>query len=144
MTRIYVDMVADLFHAGHVEFLRKARALGDELVVGIHSDDTVARYKRRPLMSMEERIKIVEACRYVDEVVPNAPLEVPGEYLDRLRIDLVVHGDDLPDETRRTMYGVAEDRGILRLVPYTHGISTSDLLERLRARLAADEATRPA
>ncbi len=135
MTRVYVDMVADLFHHGHVEFLRKARALGDELVVGIHSDETVARYKRQPLMTMEERIKVVEACRYVDEVVPDAPLEVPGEYLDAHRIDVVVHGDDLSDETRRMMYGVAEDRGMLRLVPYTQGISTSDLLDRLRARL---------
>ena len=76
MTRVYADMVADLFHAGHVEFLRRARELGDELVVGIHSDETVAGYKRAPVMTMAERVRVVAACRHVDEVVPDAPLSV--------------------------------------------------------------------
>ena len=56
MTRVYVDMAADLFHFGHVELLRRARELGDVLVVGIHSDETVARYKRSTVMTMEERV----------------------------------------------------------------------------------------
>ena len=60
MTRVYVDMVADLFHYGHVEFLKKARALGDYLLVGIHTDDIVASYKKgRPILTMEERVKSV-------------------------------------------------------------------------------------
>jgi len=47
MTRVYVDMVADLFHPGHVNILRSARALGHELVVGFHSDQDATAYKRR-------------------------------------------------------------------------------------------------
>ncbi|HUV43590.1 MAG TPA: adenylyltransferase/cytidyltransferase family protein [Dehalococcoidales bacterium] len=65
MTRVYADMVADLFHYGHVEFLRKVRAPGDYLLVGIHSDDVVVPYKRRPILTMEERIAVVAGCRYV-------------------------------------------------------------------------------
>ena len=52
-----------------------------ELVVGIHSDETVESYKRRPICSMLERIECVSVCKYVDEVVPCAPLDVSEEYI---------------------------------------------------------------
>ena len=50
--RVYVDMVGDLFHAGHVALLREARSHGDRLVVGVLSDETAASYKRRPIMTL--------------------------------------------------------------------------------------------
>ena len=133
MTRIYVDMVADLFHCGHVEFLRQARAMGDELVVGIHSDDTVEQYKRRPIMTLEERVAVVTGCRYVDEVVADAPLVVDRAWLERHNVDLVVHGDDLDDELMLRLYRVPMEMGIFRTVACTPGISTTDLLSRLRS-----------
>jgi glycerol-3-phosphate cytidylyltransferase len=132
--RVYVDMVGDLFHYGHVEFLRRARALGDTLVVGVHSDQTVASYKRAPLMTMDERIRVIEACRYVDEVVPDAPLRVTDEFLRVHGIDLVVHGDDMDAETLAGFYREPQARGILQIVPYTEGISTTTILERLARR----------
>jgi cytidyltransferase-like protein len=132
MTRVYADMVADLFHAGHVEFLRRARELGDELVIGVHSDETVASYKRAPVMTMAERLPVVAACSHVDEVVPDAPLIVTREWIEEHRIDLVVHGDDLDEQSLEHMYGVPRELGILRLVPYTPGVSTSELIERIR------------
>lgn len=131
MTRVYADMVADLFHHGHVEFLRRARELGDELVVGIHSDEDVRSYKRPPVMTMEERVAVVRGCRYVDEVIPNAPLRVTRDWIERHGIDLVVHGDDFDRDRLRKMYAEPDDMGILRTVPYTPGISTSELRERL-------------
>ena len=134
MTRVYADMVADLFHHGHVEFLRQARALGDELVVGVHSDATVESYKRAPVMTADERLRVVAGCRYVDEVVPDAPLVVTAEWIDRHRIDLVVHGDDFDPEAMTRLYRVPMDRGILRSVPYTQGISTSEILQRIERR----------
>lgn len=138
MTRVYVDMVADLFHYGHVEFLRRARAMGDELVVGIHSDDTVVQYKRRPIMTLEERMGVVAGCRYVDEVVPDAPFVLDQAWLKTHRIDLVVHGDDFDIDMAAKCYGIAIEMGIYRTVPYTPGISTSDLLARLRLRIEED------
>jgi len=134
MTRVYVDMVADLFHAGHVAFLGQARELGDELVVGIHNDADVASYKRLPICSMEERIAVVGACRLVDEVVPDAPLSVDETFLDRHRIDVVVHGDDFDPDKLARFYPGALARGALRTVPYTPGISTSDVMRRVKER----------
>ena len=134
MTRIYADMVADLFHYGHAEFLRRASELGDRLLVGIHSDATVESYKRRPVMTMAERIAVVEACGYVDEVIADAPLSISEEWIERHRIDIVVHGDDIDDEATERMYAVPAALGILRTVPYTASISTSEILRRLRER----------
>lgn len=131
MTRVYADMVGDLFHHGHVEFLRQARELGDELVVGIHSDADVASYKRPPVMTMEERVGVVRGCRYVDEVIAEAPLRVTRDFVERHGIDLVVHGDDFDRERLLRMYGEPEEMGILRTVPYTPGISTTEILARL-------------
>jgi cytidyltransferase-like protein len=138
MIRVYVDMVADLFHPGHVQFLSKARAFGDALVVGIHSDDTVASYKRRPLMTMVERMAVVAGCRYVDEVVADAPLVLDAAWVKTHRIDLVVHGDDFDEDMAAKLYGVPMEMGIFRTVPYTPGVSTSDLLSRLRLRIDED------
>ena len=132
MTRVYVDMVADLFHYGHVEFLKKARGLGDYLLVGIHSDDVVAFYKKgRPILTMEERVNSVAACRYVDEVVPNAPLTVDRSWIDLHDIHLVAHGDDSTKEQLEYMYNVPISMGIFRTVPYAIGISTTEIIRRI-------------
>ena len=92
-------MVADLFHYGHANFLKQARQCGDHLIVGIHSDQVVGGYKRLPIMSMDERIKTVSSCRYVDEVVPEAPLVIEEEWINTHNIDIVVHGDDFSEES---------------------------------------------
>jgi len=124
-------MAADLFHYGHVEFLKKARALGDYLVVGIHADDTLVSYKRRPILTMEERVASVAGCRYVDEVLPNAPFVVDSAWIEKHNIHLVIHGDDFSQAKLQYCYKVPMDMGILHTVPYTRGISTSEIIRRI-------------
>jgi len=132
MTRVYVDMVADLFHYGHANFLKQAKQLGDHLIVGIHSDEVVKEYKRSPVMTMEERVETVSSCRYVDEVVANAPLVIDEAWLNAHRIDLVVHGDDFSEELEQLCYKVPIDLGIFRLVSYTTQISTTEIIQRIK------------
>ncbi|MDC0035737.1 adenylyltransferase/cytidyltransferase family protein [Chloroflexi bacterium] len=131
MIRVYVDMVADLFHYGHANFLRQAKQLGDHLIVGIHSDEVVKGYKRAPIMTMEERIETVASCRYVDEVLPDAPLVVDQEWINTHRINLVVHGDDFSEHMKQLCYKTPIDLGILRLVSYTSEISTTEIIQRI-------------
>ena len=83
-------------------------------------------------MSMEERIETVSSCRYVDEVVPDAPLAVDQEWLNIHRVDLVVHGDDFSDDMRQLCYKIPIDLGILRLVSYTSEISTTEIIQRIK------------
>ncbi len=137
MTRVYADMVADLFHYGHVEFLRKARSLGDYLLAGICRDDPLEAYKRRPILTMKERAASVTGCRYVDEVLPDAPLRVTRDWIERHTIDVVVHGDDFSDQQLDYFYKVPIDMGIFRTVPYTRGISTSEIIRRCQGVTAA-------
>lgn len=133
--RVYVDMVGDLFHPGHVELLRAAHELGDHLVVGVLSDESASTYKRRPIMTLAERVAVIEACRYVDEVIPDAPLRLTQAFLDEHDLALVVHGDDLDVEGAADVYGPAVATGRLRLVPRSSDISTTDLIDRVRRRL---------
>ena len=132
MVRVYVDMVADLFHYGHVAFLKKARALGDYLMVGIHADAILVSYKKgRPILTMEERVASAAGCRYVDEVLPNAPLVIDEAWIAKHDIQLVVHGDDFSEDWIKDFYEVPIKMGIFRTVPYTKGVSTTEIIRRV-------------
>jgi molecular chaperone HtpG len=78
-------MVGDLFHLGHVEIIKRAKSMCDYLIVGIHSDETVESYKRRPICNMQERIAVVETCKYVDEVVHDSPLQLTKEFVNKYK-----------------------------------------------------------
>ncbi len=135
---VYVDCVCDLFHAGHVAFFRKARALGDRLVVGLHSDAVVASYKPAPIMSFAERLEVVAACRHVDRVVETpVPLHCTPAHLDAVGADFVVHGDDMSPDQLAYWYGALLPTGRFRSVPYTPGISSRDIVSRVVARYRA-------
>ena len=128
-------MTADLFHFGHVNFLKQASEIGDYLIVGIHSDETVQNYKRSPIMTMEERISVVASCRYVDEVIPDAPLIIDLKWIKKHNIHLVVHGDDFSEDLLQLCYKIPIEMGIFKKVPYTPGISTTDIMNRLKNSL---------
>jgi ethanolamine-phosphate cytidylyltransferase len=134
---VYVDMVGDLFHAGHVSLLREARRHGDWLMVGVLSDDTAASYKRRPIMTLPERVAVIESCRYVDEVIADAPLRVTEEFLAEHGITTVVHGDDLSPEGAEFVYGPAATAGKLTYIPRAGGISTTELIQRVLDAVAS-------
>jgi len=132
--RIYVDVVGDLFHAGHVAFFQKAKACGDILIVGVHSDEDVANYKRMPILTTEERVTAIKGCKYVDEVIENAPLPVNRELIEKYKIDFVIHGDDFDKDMIHEQYGAAIEMGIFKTVPYTPVISTTDIINRIKNR----------
>ena len=133
MKTIYCDMCADLFHWGHVNILRDAKNLGDKLIVGIHSDETIISYKRKPIMNMYERIKVVESCKYVDRVIPNAPLIITKDFLHKYGINLVIHAHDEKDNPKYNfMYKIPYELGIFKRINYTKGISTTDIIDRIK------------
>ena len=142
MIRVYADMAADLFHYGHMAFLEKARALGDYLMVGIHSDEALESYKREHILTMQERVASVAGCRWVDEVLPNAPLEVDRAWIEKHDIHLVVHGDDSSREQQELYYKFPIEKGIFRTLPYTKGISTTEIIARCQAADRVDVPSR--
>ncbi len=133
---VYVIGVFDLFHRGHLSFLERARACGERLVVAINGDDMVASYKRRPIHSEEDRLAIVGALRCVDHAFVIRDYDNRRAMLEH-EVDIVVHGDDWEARSYMEQIRVSERflerHGIeLRFIPYTEGISTSAILERIR------------
>jgi cytidyltransferase-like protein len=133
--RVYASMVADLFHYGHVEFLKKAHTLGTTVIVGLIPDDVAAAYKRMPILCQEERAKVLAGCKYVDEIIFDAPLIATKEFIEDHAIDYVVHGDDFNKEKLYVYFSDAIAMGIMRILNYTSGISTSLIIERIRKGL---------
>ena len=132
--RVYADIVGDMLHIGHIEFFKKARAFGDYLIIGVLSDEDVASYKRVPILTLEERVAVIKACRYVDEVIVAPPLRTTEEWLKEHEIDVVVHGDDFNPDLLMDQYGVPIQMGIFKSVPYTPGISTTNVIQRILQR----------
>ena len=93
--RIWVDGCFDMMHFGHANALRQAKLMGDFLVVGVHSDAEILKHKGPTVMKEDERYEAVAACKWVDEVVPDAPYYTTVEMLDKYNCDFCVHGDDI-------------------------------------------------
>lgn len=126
MKRVMVDMSATLIHHGHVRLLKAAKELGT-VIVGLSTDEEIERSKGYwPELTFEQRKEILEAIRYVDEVVPS-PWLLDDEFLDRHRIDLLVHGDDNANSVRA-------DR--IRVFPRTAGVSSRELRARVLRTVA--------
>jgi D-beta-D-heptose 7-phosphate kinase / D-beta-D-heptose 1-phosphate adenosyltransferase len=123
----------DLLHAGHVAYLRAARALGDLLVVGVNSDASVRRLKGpgRPLNRLEDRMAVLDALRCVDQVIAFDG-DTPAELVRAVRPGVLVKGGDYRVETLPEARLVAELGGEVVLLPYLEGRSASGLLRRLR------------
>jgi ethanolamine-phosphate cytidylyltransferase/choline-phosphate cytidylyltransferase len=139
---VYTDMVGDLFHNGHVALLEACKQRGDVLIVGVCSDELVASYKRAPFMNMQQRATIIAACRYVDRVILDCPCPVTRAFIDEHAIDIVARGDDMntPESIHR-WYQVPFTMGILLFVPYTKGVSTTDLIEKIRDKTTSGVAS---
>lgn len=128
--RVYLDGCWDVMHSGHYNALRQAKALGDILVVGVHSDEEIARNKREPVMKNEQRMAAVKSCKWADEVVFDVPYSPSIALLDELKCDYCAHGDDMPVAANgKSAYDAVMDR--LKIFRRTPGISTTHLIQRL-------------
>jgi len=158
--RVWVDGVFDMMHFGHANMLRQAKALGDYLIVGVNSSQTVIEQKGTPpVMTDEERLIAVEAVKWVDEVVPNVPYVMNPDYIEEItqkyKIDIFVHGDDpCFDAQGNDVYAHVKAQGKFRTVKRTEGVSSTELVGRMLLltrdhhkgavdKLSDDEATSP-
>ncbi|MCO5598693.1 hypothetical protein L7F22_052791 [Adiantum nelumboides] len=136
--RIYADGVYDLFHYAHALQLRQAKLSFPcvHLIVGVVSSELCAAHKNAPVMTSQERYAAVRNCRWVDEVIEDAPWVINQEILDKLAIDYVAH-DDLPyagagsSAEMSDIYSFCKDQGRFLPTQRTEGVSTSELLARI-------------
>ncbi|MDB5345227.1 MAG: bifunctional heptose 7-phosphate kinase/heptose 1-phosphate adenyltransferase [Schlesneria sp.] len=130
---VFTNGCFDLFHYGHVDFLRRCRAMGTRLIVGLNTDASIQRLKgpERPIISQRWRQGIVAACRYVDEVHLFED-DTPSNLIERLRPDIIVKGPGysaakMPEAALAQTYGAKVV--ILDGLP----ISTTGIITRILA-----------
>jgi len=135
---VYVIGTYDLFHNGHVKFLKMAKEQGDFLVVGVLPDHIVYEKKNGhgPIMNLHERVLSVLGCRYVDEVIIGAPWTVTKDLIDNMNVNLVVQGtvvDHAYEPDNDDPYEYPRSIGIYREVESQSTLTTSDILDRIIA-----------
>jgi glycerol-3-phosphate cytidylyltransferase len=133
----YTTGVYDLFHIGHLNLLRNARALCDKLVVGVTTDELVAYKHKRAVIPFTERLELVRACRYVDAVVPQETLDKFAAW-EKLRFDVMFVGDDWYKAERwEALEQRFKEVGVkIVYFPYTKGTSSTlinEVLQKVRS-----------
>jgi choline-phosphate cytidylyltransferase len=132
--RVYCDGIYDIFHFGHAKSLQQAKELfpNTHLMVGVCGDEITHRLKGRTVMNEQERYEGVRHCRWVDEVVEDAPWVISQQFMDEHKIDYVAHGEDLSlDADGNDVYAFVKEQGRFCTIYRTSGISTSDLIRRI-------------
>jgi len=134
--RVYADGIFDVFHFGHARALEQAKHLfpNTTLVVGCCNDRMTKKFKGKTVYTEKERYESLRHCRWVDEIVMDAPWVVDLEFLEKHRIDYVAH-DDLPysDASGQAadVYEFVKKAGKFRAIKRTDGISTSEIILRI-------------
>ncbi|XP_051859360.1 ethanolamine-phosphate cytidylyltransferase isoform X1 [Drosophila nasuta] len=130
--RVWCDGCYDMVHFGHANSLRQAKALGDKVIVGIHTDEEITKHKGPPVFTEEERVKMVKGIKWVDEVVLGAPYVTTLEVLDQNNCDFCVHGDDITMTAEGVdTYHLVKSANRYKEVKRTAGVSTTDLVGRM-------------
>lgn len=128
----YTTGVFDMFHIGHLNILKRAKEQCEFLIVGVSTDENVMHYKhKKPVIPYEQRKTIVEAIRYVDQVVPQENMD-KFEAWQRLHFDVMFHGSDwkgshMFNQIEEKLTSVGCD---VLYLPHTEGISSTILTDK--------------
>ncbi|MHB8828404.1 MAG: D-glycero-beta-D-manno-heptose 1-phosphate adenylyltransferase [Syntrophales bacterium] len=129
---VFTNGCFDILHAGHVRYLKQARAAGDILVLGLNSDSSVRKIKgeKRPIVPQEERAEVVASLRSVDYVTifeETTPLNL----IEFLKPDVLVKGADWREEDIAGRNSVLSWGGRIELIPVVEGASTTNIIEKI-------------
>lgn len=141
--RIYNGGTYDLFHWGHVEMLRRLKEFAGQdgtLIVSVNTDEFVQKFKgKKPIMSTSERVAVLKACRYIDEVIVNHGGQDSKPAILEAKADFVITGTDWSDKDYNAQMGFTrewlENNGVgFGFLPYTPAISSTAIKERMMFR----------
>jgi len=130
---VFTNGCFDLLHPGHIDYLEKAGAHGDILIVGLNDDDSVRHLKgsSRPINPLCDRARMLAALRSVDMVIP-FPEDTPLKLIKSLMPDILVKGGDYQADDIVGAKEVRAHGGEVVVMPFVEGHSTSSLIERIK------------
>ena len=130
---VFTNGCFDILHAGHVSYLREAKKLGDILVIGLNSDDSIKRLKGndRPINSLEDRETVLLALGFVDYVVP-FDTDTPLDLIKAIMPDVLVKGGDYKAEDIVGAKEVISNGGEVKVLDFVPGKSTTGIIEKMR------------
>jgi len=142
--RLYADGIFDMFHFGHAKALQQVKQAYPNvtMIVGCCNDEMTHKYKGQTVLREEERYESLRHCRWVDEVITDAPWVISDDFLEKHQIDYVCHdalpynntsgeGGDGDEETDVDIYARLKKAGKFYETKRTDGISTSELIIRI-------------
>lgn len=134
---VFTNGCFDILHAGHVSYLEKARSLGDRLVLGLNTDDSIARLKgpERPVNPLAQRAAVMTALKAVDWVIPfgSETDDTPLELIKAVKPDVLVKGGDYTIESTVGAREVLAYGGEVKLIDFVDGCSTSAIIKRIKS-----------
>ena len=132
---VFTNGCFDLIHAGHVDYLKKAKALGDILVVGLNSDDSIRRIKgeKRPIIPQEMRAEVLSSLKPVDYVVIFEE-DTPANLIKTIKPDILVKGGDWELDKIVGREFVESYGGKVLTIPFTYDISTTKIINTILER----------
>jgi len=133
---VFTNGCFDILHLGHIEYLSKARDLGNILIVGLNTDDSVRRLKgtSRPVNNEDARAIIIAAMSFVDAVVLFDE-DTPAELIEQIKPDILVKGKDYEGKEIVGADVVKSNGGDVITIELTHGYSTTHIIEKMKIKL---------
>lgn len=130
---VFTNGCFDILHMGHVDYLEKARNLGDKLIIGLNTDNSVSRFKgsERPIQDQHSRARVMAALSSVDAVVlfdEDNPLEL----ISALLPDILVKGSDYLAENIVGADVVKKNGGEVKIIDFVSGYSTSNIVKKIK------------
>ena len=134
---VYIDGAWDMFHAGHIKTLQRARAMGDYLIVGVVNDEVVNAHRgaNYPIMNLNERVLSVVGCQFADDVLIDAPWEISADMIKSLGVKVVVagtaHDEKSTGTTKDMTYKVAKEMGIFKEISSESSLTVTQIVDRI-------------
>ena len=130
---VFTNGCFDILHAGHIKLLKKAKELGDVLIVGINRDKSIKKIKgkSRPIMDEKQRIEIISAIEFVDYVVPFGDT-TPEKLIKIIKPDIIVKGGDYKKDEVIGKDIVEKYGGKVYIFPLVKNISTTKIINKIK------------
>jgi|SRR6185295_7513196 len=130
---VFTNGCFDILHLGHVDYLEKAHGLGDKLVLGLNTDDSVSRFKGpyRPIQDQDSRARILASLQFIDLVVFFNE-DTPKDLISALIPDVLVKGSDYLAENIVGADVVKKAGGVVKTVEFVPGYSTTRIVEKIK------------